>query len=48
MNPLFVQIKQLEVESERIDKWDGDVPQFIMDEIVAVLENEVVDQKNKV
>ena len=29
-NPLFVQIKALEVESERINKWNGDVPQMIM------------------
>jgi len=29
-NPLFVQIKALEVESERIQKWSGAVPTMIM------------------
>lgn len=29
-NPLFVQIKALEVESERIQKWGGEVPTMIM------------------
>lgn len=29
-NPLFVQIKALEVESERIRQWNGTTPQFIM------------------
>jgi len=27
-NPMFVQIKALEVEEKRIDKWKGDVPQW--------------------
>ena len=31
-NPLFVKIKALEVESERIKKWDGSVPRMIMGE----------------
>jgi regulator of protease activity HflC (stomatin/prohibitin superfamily) len=29
-NPLFIQLKSLEVESERIKKWNGDVPQMMM------------------
>jgi regulator of protease activity HflC (stomatin/prohibitin superfamily) len=29
-NPLFVHIKALEVESERIEKWDGSVPKMMM------------------
>lgn len=29
-NPLFVQIKALEVESERITKWNGNVPSMIV------------------
>ena len=29
-NPLFVQLKQLEVERDRIEKWDGRYPAYLM------------------
>lgn len=29
-DPVFLQLKQLEVESQRIEKWDGSYPQFMM------------------
>ena len=29
-NPLFIQVKSLEVETRRIEQWDGSVPNFLM------------------